>query len=107
GNVRPGPTCAAVQGVPRVALERRREAGPDQASARHGPLAVASPERVGRLDRRALLRVVSREHAELLALAQVRRSHAEQADPPAADLGPGELGGGPANRLAQSGGGGD
>ena len=47
------PARPPVERVARVALERRRQARPDQPRPGHRPLAVAAPQRVGRLDRRA------------------------------------------------------
>ena len=80
-----------VERVARVALERRRQPGPDQPAAGHGALAIPPSERVGGLDRRAGGAGRPLEQAELLALAEVRRGDPEQPDADAADLGPGKL----------------
>ena len=50
-----------IQRVPRIAFERRRQPRPEQPRPRDRPLAVAPPQRIGRLDGLALARVIAFE----------------------------------------------
>ena len=75
----------------------------DEPRPRQRPAAVLAADRVLRLDRGPPPRVLAREEPHLGRLAEAVRPHAEEADPPPAHLGPGELERRPVDRVGQVG----
>ena len=97
GRPRQGPN------VGRVSLERRRQAGANQASSRDRLIAEPVTNGIGRLDHAPTAGVVGREQCELVSFAEARRAYPKQADPEPPDLGPRKLEGRSKDGIGQVG----